>query len=284
MSRIIISSPSDNVIGQVTMEVKDIPIHIAPSKIDYNSPEMYNYQGEQLFFIEAPYDSLIIDGIERGAKNLRRVMTVAKMEKNIASGGKSHKINPAYGVSPSEVESFTFKMKSGDVITMYRQDNQFRFYSNKGVTKVLGVLENLGTAVDFVNILTFGMNSGDKKDLLPIPGPLGTLNLAVKRYFDDLDEMISDAEMRQLDLAKKQGLAAVEKLIKNSLYRQLKYNIDYLSTDSLKEILTGKIKTQSDLINLIYSSFPKDSAILYRPLETYKGIVLIIETLFFNII
>ena len=145
-------------------------------------------------------------------------------------------------------------------------------------------MEKLGTAVYYVNILTFGMNSVDKKDLLPIPGPLGTLNLAVKRYFDDLDEMISDAEMRQLDLAKKQGLAAVEKLIKNSLYRQLKYNIDYLSTDSLKEILTGKIKTQSDLINLIYSSFPKDSAILYRPLETYKGIVLIIDTLFFNII
>ena len=127
MSRIIISSPSDNVIGQVTMEVKDIPIHIAPSKIDYNSPEMYNYQGEQLFFIEAPYDSLIIDGIERGAKNLRRVMTVAKMEKNIASGGKSHKINPAYGVSPSEVESLTFRINSGDVITMYRQDNPFSF-------------------------------------------------------------------------------------------------------------------------------------------------------------
>lgn len=163
MSRITITSPDDNVTGKVDMEVKEVPIYIASSEIDNKSPEMYNYNGEQLFFVEVPFEALVNEGVDRGAEALRRVMTLAKMEGNIASGGKSYKVNPAYGVSTSEIDSFTFKMKTGETITMIPQDNQYRFYSNRGVTKILGVLENFGNAMDFVNILTFGMNSGGKK-------------------------------------------------------------------------------------------------------------------------
>lgn len=133
MNRIRITSPDDNVIGQVTMEVREIPLYIARSKIDYKTPEMYNDDGEQLFFVEAPYEALAIGGIEKGAEKLHRVMTLAKMEKNIAPGGKSHKVNPAYGIETSKIESFSFTMKSGETIMMTPQADQYRFYSNRGV-------------------------------------------------------------------------------------------------------------------------------------------------------
>lgn len=283
MSQIRITSPDDNVIGQVTMEVREIPLYIMPSKIDYKSPEMYNYIGEQLFFIEVPYEALVNEGIEKGAETLRRVMTLAKMEKNIASGGKSYKVNPAYGVSTSEIESFTFKMKTGEMITMIPQDNQYRFYSNRGVTKILGVLENIGNALDFVNILKFGMNGADKKELLPIPGPLGVLNLPMKRHLDELDESLEEIAIKQLDLAKKQGVEAVKRMIQSPIYKKMEYRMGYVSDETVKRILNSEIKTETELINAIYSDKEKNCEILYRIVETRRDVILIIETLFFNL-
>lgn len=283
MSQIRTTSPDDNVTGQVTMEVKEIPLYIAPSKIDYKSPEMYNYEGEQLFFVEVPYEALAIDGIEKGAEKLRQVMTLAKMEKNIASGGKSYKVNPVYGITTSEVKSFTFKMKTGESITMTPQDNQYRFYSNRGVAKILGVLESFGNAMDFVSILKFGMSGSDKKELLPIPGPLGVLNLPMKRYFDDLDEAMEEHAIKQLDLAKKQGLKAVKNLITLPNYKKMGYILREISDELVKKLLSGEIKTESEFRNVLYSYGESNCQVLFRIVETRRDVILIIETFFFKI-
>lgn len=283
MSTIRITSTDDNVVGQVTMDLKEIPIYIAPSKIDYKSPEMYNYNGEQLFFIEVPYEALVTEGVDKGAETLRRIMTFAKMEKNIASGGKSFKVNPAYGVATSDIACFTFKMKTGETITMTPQDNQYRFYSNKGVTKILGVLENFGLAMDFVNILKFGMNSSDKKELLPIPSPLGVLNLPMKQYLDDLDRILEEADIKQLDMAKKQGLQAAYSLISRPNYQKMGYNLSEISDESVKKLLSGEIKTEPEFRNALYSYGASNCHVLFRTVEARRGVILIIETFFFNI-
>lgn len=283
MSQIRITSPDDNVIGQTTMEVKEIPLYIAPSKIDYKSPEMYNYDGEQLFFIEVPYEALAIAGVEKGAESLRRVMTLAKMEKNIAAAGKSHKINPAYGIETAKVESFTFKLKDGKTMTAIPQGNQYQFYANKGVAKILGVLEQAGNILDFVSILKWGMNSSDKKELLPIPGPLGVLNLPMKRYFDDIEEALEEVAIKQLDIAKEQGINAVGKLINLPNYRKMGYDLRDVSDETIQRVFNMEIKTGSEFINAVYLNDKKTCQVLYRIIETKKDVILIIETFFFNI-
>lgn len=283
MSRITITSPDDNVTGKVDMEVKEVPIYIASSEIDNKSPEMYNYNGEQLFFVEVPFEALVNEGVDRGAEALRRVMTLAKMEGNIASGGKSYKVNPAYGVSTSEIDSFTFKMKTGETITMIPQDNQYRFYSNRGVTKILGVLENFGNAMDFVNILTFGMNSGGKKELLPVPGPLGVLNLPMKQYLNNLDEFMEKRAIQELDFAKKQGVKVVRKLINNPMYEKMRYSIESISELTVQRLLSREIKTEPEFIHAKHLDEEKNCEVLYKIAETRSDVILIIETFFFDI-
>lgn len=283
MSRITITSPDDNVTGKVDMEVRKIPIYIAPSEIDEKSPEMYNYNGEQLFFVEVPFEALVNEGVDRGAEALRRVMTLAKMEGNIASGGKSYKVNPAYGVSTSEIESFTFKMKTGKTITMIPQDNQYRFYSNRGVTKILGVLENFGNAMDFVNILTFGMNSDGKKELLPIPGPAGVLNLPMKQYLVRFEEYMEDRAIQELDSAKKQGVKAVAGLMSLPNFKKMEYNLVDASDATVRGLLNNEIKTDSELSEASRTNDEKTCRILYRIVETKRDVILVIETFFFDI-
>lgn len=44
-----ITVTSNNVDNNWEIEVREIPLYIKPSKIDRDSPEMYNFTGEQLF-------------------------------------------------------------------------------------------------------------------------------------------------------------------------------------------------------------------------------------------
>ena len=164
MGRCKITAINDDIDGSTMLNVRinNKRLFIARSSIDKALPEMYNYDGEQLFFVEVPYDALIVDGIERASGKARTVMTLAKIEQSIAAGGKSYKINPAYGVETSQIESYSFTTKGGEVMTVTPQEGQYRFYSNRGITKILGILEQTGNLLDIVSILNFGMNS-DKR-------------------------------------------------------------------------------------------------------------------------
>lgn len=272
-----------NISNSWSMEVNEIPLYIKPSGLDYTSPEMYNYTGEQLFFAEVPYEALVVGGIEKASEMGRKYLTLAKMEKNIAAAGKSHKINPAYGIETAKVESFTFKLKDGKTITAIPQGNQYKFYANKGVAKILGVLEQTGNILDFVNILKWGITSSDKKELLPLPGPLSVLNLPMKDYFDNIDEAIEEHAILQLEIAKKEGMKAVEKLVSSPLYKKMEYHMEYLSDDSVKKLLNGEIKTESEFMNAVYCNDHKLHGVLFRIVETRKDVVLMIETFFFDV-
>lgn len=278
-----ITVTSNNVDNNWEIEVREIPLYIKPSKIDRDSPEMYNYTGEQLFFVEVPYDALIVDGIERASGKVRTVMTLAKMERSIAAGGKSYKINPAYGVETSQIESYSFTTKGGKVMTVTPQEGQYRFYSNRGITKILGILEQTGNLLDFVNILTWGMDSSDKKKLLPLPGPLSVLNLPMKDYFDNIDEAIEEHATRQLEIAKKESMKAVEKLVSSPMYKKMGYHMEYLSDDSVKKLQNGEIKTEREFMNAVYCNDHKLHGVLFRIVETRKDVILMIETFFFDI-
>lgn len=280
-----ITVTSNNVDNNWEIEVREIPLYIKPSKIDRNSPEMYNYTGEQLFFVEVPYDALIVDGIERASGKARTVMTLAKMERSIAAGGKSYKINPAYGVETSQIESYSFTTKEGKVMTVTPQEGQYRFYSNRGITKILGILEQTGNLLDFVNILTWGMDSSDKKKLLPLPGPLSVLNLPMKNYLDDFDESIEEYAINELEKAKKEGIAAVEKVVNSNIHKEMMFRLIPASDETIKRISENKIKT-IDEVRLAYESNTENTEyayILYRIIEHRSGCVASIETFFFNI-
>lgn len=285
MGQCKITALNDDIDSFVLLDVQknNKRLFIEPSSIDPALPEMYNYNGEQLFFVEIPYDALIIDGIERVSGKMRKVMTLAKMEKAIAAGGKSYKINPAYGIETSEIESYSFKTKGGQSMTVRPQEGQFRFYSNQCITKILGILESTGTLLEIVSILNFGLNSDNKKELLPIPGPLGILNLPMKRYLDELNEDLDNVAKEQLKQAKKTGLEVVRKLVSNRMYEKMGYNLLQVSNDLINLVMANEFSTIEEVERSVDDNELKTTYILYRKAEDNVGEVTIIEALFFNL-
>ncbi|MCM0251881.1 hypothetical protein J8K84_13310 [Bacteroides fragilis] len=285
MGRCKITAINDDIDGSTMLNVRinNKRLFIARSSIDKALPEMYNYDGEQLFFVEVPYDALIVDGIERASGKARTVMTLAKIEQSIAAGGKSYKINPAYGVETSQIESYSFTTKGGEVMTVTPQEGQYRFYSNRGITKILGILEQTGNLLDIVSILNFGMNSDNKKELLPIPGPLGVLNLPMKRYLDETDEILEHAAKEQLKRAKKEGIKAIRKLVDNRMYQDMGYGLLDVSNDVINRIMENEFNTIEEVDRFASNSEPWTAAILYRKTEDNLGEIATIEAFFFNI-
>lgn len=285
MGQCKITATNKNIGGFALLDIQknDKRLCFAPSSIDNALPEMYNYDGEQLFFVEVPYDALITDGIERTSGKARTVMTLAKMETRIAAGGKSYKVNPAYGVETSKIESYSFKTKGGAVMTVTPQEGQYRFYSHRGITRILGVLEGTGTLVDIVSILSFGMNSDNKKELLPIPGPLGVLNLPMKRYLNDFDEDVNNAAKEQLDRAKKQGIEAVRKLVGNNMYKNMGYHLLEVPNEIVGRVKANEFGTIEEVERAIKENQSKTATILYRKTENNAGESTTIEAFFFNI-
>lgn len=285
MGQCKITATNKNIGGFALLDIQknDKRLCFAPSSIDNALPEMYNYDGEQLFFVEVPYDALITDGIERTSGKARTVMTLAKMETRTAAGGKSYKVNPAYGVETSKIESYSFKTKGGAVMTVTPQEGQYRFYSHRGITRILGVLEGTGTLVDIVSILSFGMNSDNKKELLPIPGPLGVLNLPIKRYLNEFDEDVNNAIKEQLDKEKKQGIGAVRKLVGNKMYENMGYNLLDVSKKVIDRIMANEFGTIEEVRSAANESTLWTASILYRKTEDNAGEIIVIEAFFFNI-
>lgn len=285
MGRCRITALNDNIDGFAILEVQrnHKRLFIEPSSIDKTLPEMYNYNGEQLFFVEVPYDALIVDGIERASEKVQTVMTLAKMKKNIAAGGKSYQINPAYGVETAKIESYTFKTKGGEIMTVTPQEEQYRFYSNRGITIILGILEQTGNLLDIVSILNFGLDSDNKKELLPIPGPLGVLNVPMKRYLGELDEALDEAAKEQLKRAKKERMEAVRKLVSNRMYKEMGYKLLDVPKEVLDRVMENEFNSIEEVDNAIKENTTKTATILYRKTIDNAGEVTIIEAFFFNI-
>lgn len=279
-----ITSTNSDVDGCVSMDVLTTPLYINRSALSATRPEMYNYNGEELYLVEVPYEALHISGIEYAGKKGTKVLTLAKMEKNIAAGGKSYKINPAYGIDTSKVESFTFKVEGGESMTVIPQEEQYSFYSKRGVTRILGKLENAGSAWDFYSILKFGMNPSDKSEPLPVPGPLGVLNLPIKDYFRDLDETIDAYAKKVLEDAKKVSIDAVKKVVNSNIHRKMGYDLIELSNDAVERVLSGKIKTEEEMVAAYNDIAPHICQVLYRIVENRAGYdIAVIETFFFKI-
>ena len=59
MGRCKITAINDDIDGSTMLNVRinNKRLFIARSSIDKALPEMYNYDGEQLFFVEVPYDA-----------------------------------------------------------------------------------------------------------------------------------------------------------------------------------------------------------------------------------
>ena len=286
MGRCIITAINDDIDGYAILYVRKNQkrLFIERSSIDKDLPEMYNYDGEQLFFVEVPYDALIVDSIERVSGKMRTVMTLAKMEKSIAAGGKSYKINPAYGLDTSQIESYTFATKGGEVMTVTPQEGQYRIHSSRGITKILGFLEQTGNLLDIVSIFNFGMNGDNKKELLPIPGPLGTLNLPMKRFLNDFDEDLDNAAKEQLNRAKKKGVEAVRILVKNRMYKDMGYKLLDVSNDVIDRLIGNEFETIEEVENAAFKNELWTAAILYRVTEDKLGDnKATIEAFFFNI-
>lgn len=279
-----ITSTNSNVDGCVSMDVLTTPLYINRSALSATRPEMYNYNGEELYLVEVPYEALNISGIEYAGKKGGKVLTLAKMEKNIAAGGKSYKINPAYGIDTSKIESFTFKVEGGESMTVIPQEEQYSFYSKRGVTRILGKLEHAGSAWDFYSILKFGMDPGDKSEPLPVPGPLGVLNLPIKDYLRDLDETIDAYAKKVLEDAKKVSIEAVKKVVNSNIHQEMGYRLIGLLNESVKDILNGKIKTEEEMIAAHNATDLYNCQVLYRITENRAGYdIAVIETFFFQI-
>lgn len=295
-TKITISSPDENVFGSVPLEIRKKELYIRPSCMDMNAtfkdvnlPEMYTVEGELLFFVEVPYEALLgtlaTIGVEEGAKAGRRVLTLSKMAKNIASPTGSHFINPVYGVDASQVMEYTFTTKWGDSMTVNPIDDQFGFYSNKGITKVLGYLEMAGNVLDVVSIFSFGANalSGGKKELIPFPGALGVMNLPVKKCFDEMDSFLESFAMEMLHREKEKGLDATLKLINSKTFRDdYKYGHVVVSKETLQGIFEGKFETIDELHDMAYENLHYLATLIYRDIETRQGYITVIETIFFH--
>lgn len=278
-------SKADNVFGSPKLNLAERKLFIKPSAIDRQLPDMYNFNGEQLFYVEVPIEALgdiAINVAEEGASQIRRVMTLAKMEKNIAAGGTSYKVNPAYGVATSEVMEYSFKMRGGDIMTVTPQADQYSFYSNRGVTKILGAVEMMGHVFDFVNILKFG--ASDEKDVLPIPGPLGMLSLPIKYHLDEIDRGLFEMDMMMLEKAKKEGQKAVESLIIKKHYQEYGYRDLWVSDSIARRIMDGEFNTMRELRrNNDLDESKHDNYLFYRDMWLGKELVSVIEAFYFNV-
>lgn len=278
-----ITSPNSNVDGSVCLDVVTTPLYVNRRQNSPDFPEMYNYNGEELLIAEMPYGALLTDAVERAANKARIVFTLVKMEKNIAAGGKSYKVNPIFSIDTSQVESFSMKIKGGKTMTLIPQADQYHFYSNRGMTRALGLLEKIGSGLDFFSILKMGMNP-DKKEMLPIPGALGTLTLPMKDYLRDLDEMVDGGAQKELEKAKRANIQELKKAVETRLQSERGYNLLEVSNEVAKHIMDGKIKTEEDLITAHYNSEPHTCQVLYRIIEDKRGYdVAVIETFFFQI-
>lgn len=278
-------SKADNVFGSPKLNLAERKLFIKPSAIDRQLPDMYNFNGEQLFYVEVPIEALgdiAINVAEEGASQIRRVMTLAKMEKNIAAGGTSYKVNPAYGVATSEVMEYSFKMRGGDIMTVTPQADQYSFYSNRGVTKILGAVEMMGHVFDFVNILKFG--ASDEKDVLPIPGPLGMLSLPIKYHLDEIDRGLFEMGMMMLEKAKKEGQKAVESLIIKKHYQEYGYRDLWVSDGIARRIMDGEFNTMRELkSSAVEDKSNRDNYIFYRDIWSGGYLISVIEAFYFNV-
>lgn len=280
-----LSSTDPNGSGSTTLNVVERTLLIKPSSIDRQLPDMYNFSGEQLFFVEVPIEALgdlAIDMLEEGAGSMRRVMTLAKMERNIAAGGASHRVNPAYGVNTSEIVEYSFRTRGGDLMTVTPQADQYSFYSNRGVTKILGVVEMAGYIFDFVNILRFG--ASDEKDILPFPGPLGVLNLPIKYHLDELDRTMFEMDMRMLDKAKKEGQRAVANLVNKKIYWDYGFRELWVSDSMTQRIIDGEFNTMRELrTSMDMDESDPQNYILYREMWSGGSWISVIEAFYFEI-
>jgi len=296
MAPLKIASNDDNVDKKSSATINIRPeerrLFICPSAIDSSMPEMYNFSGEQFYFVEVPREAfnvwgevkiLSTIGIEEGSKSLRKVWTLAKMEKNIAADGQIfRKVNPADGVKTSSVTEFTATTRDGKIMRFKPQADQFEFFANSGMTKVLRVLSYAGAIMDIVNIMQFGMSDDATKEFIPIPGPLGLLNIPLKDYFDDLEKGMEEYAIQKLQATKKEGVNAVDRLVNSNVYQKLGYHGLMISGEIVKGIMNERFKTIDEVRDASFRSSTNTTYMLYRERDTAKGKIAVIEAFFFE--
>jgi len=266
-------------------------IYIRPSAMDHTIPEMYNLHGEELYFLEVPREALdywgalavvATTGIEKGSEIGRNVLTLAKMEKNIAADGQSfRKVNINDGVRPSSVTEFTATTRGGMIMKLKPQYGQYEFFSNRGLTRLLGISEDTGKYLDIAMVLLWDADD-DKKTLIPFPGDLGVLNIPFQQYFNDLDEGLEEMMIQDLQKTKKEGARAVDNLINLPAYKKLNYYGIWISNETMKRIFNHEIKTIDEVQDLPFEGGQRNIYILYREMETKKGRIAVIEAFFFD--
>lgn len=166
----------------------------------------------------------------------------------------------------------------------------------------MGFLKNVGTALDFFDVLKFGMGDGLDTDS-PLGsmgiGGLGTIGgsfalvfsvagLLVKRMKEEDDIVMEEIVQQELAQAKLSGLAGVEKFVSDWGHNEkYKFELDDFPEKTVNKILNGSIETFED-VRLQASKDQELSTkyvkMLYRKIYNYNKEIsnVVIETIFID--
>ena len=289
-------------------------LFVRPSEADPGFPEMFTSSGELLVpVIVETTQEILEEVVENSAEkypakwigNMTNKTVLAKLEKGylMASDGKIYKrtdvIDKTYNkfsgeeLTVKQAENFGFRTRQGKTYTKVTTKgvNQYEAFAHiagqDAKIKFIGNFKGLahsGGALDFVNILRFGME-GTKDDMLPLPGPLGLLNIPMKHHLDGIESVVNAQLEREalakLEKAKTEGINAVYSFVNSKQGRDHRFRLFETNMDVAMRIYTGEITILDEAI-IATKETPTNTTILYRVTE--HGItgeaIYIIETIF----
>lgn len=243
----------------------------------YNKfPELYDETGCQLV-VASIIDTLQDSGIiENTAKNMQEQLVLVKLEKGymVDNTGKIYSHTTAKG-GVREVSKTVISTNEGKVLEVFKGKNfggvrnggvfttkgidPVSFLAKNGVKgKALGVLRRTGTIMDIFNIADFMRDAhAGEASLSSLPMIGSVIGLIVDQQIEEMREVMENWRQEELSKAKKEGLAAVKKLVNDWRYwngaarkndmselksGEIAYRLFEITPDTASQILQGNFR------------------------------------------
>ncbi len=252
----------------------DRDLFIKTPKEGYNLPELYSGDGSPMLIMEFAKAEIIselkskgISLIEQQADAVITNIALTKLEKGILVGstGKEYTTSrittkDIYKNDGTVLKGVNQGENFGNKVMTTKGISQFDYQATNGLrVKVLGLLKQLGTAVDIFNYFQFVKDGGpDTSEALQLNlGPLTPLmdlaGVLVADMKSDMQDQLSDLQRKKFDATKLQGWDAVRKYI-NATKQVPEYDDNSLtwmdvSPVTANKLLQGEFKTFEELVD-----------------------------------
>jgi len=276
-------------------------LYIKSKQENINIPEMYSFKGEPIALFEyakgevkSQLKDKALDILEKGAKTKIRKIALAKVIRNNqlvdAIPFSKNFENDYYTQDTKILNELKNKTDWNVNAKTHLKSNPLQFYSKKGVrVQLLGFVDQIGNLIDAFDLVKFGLEEDLNFDE-PIPislGPIGDVaGVFAKELKAEQDEMLDAIIAKKLDLAKRQGIDAVEKFVNTySHTKNYKYELLAISNKTASKLINGDFDTFEELeeFNIRESISDKSPAILFKKERNMENkLIYTIEIIFLN--